>query len=205
MVTDGGMEFRGRFERGLEQHSVLQHTTHIQSPWQNGRAERHGQFVKSRLEMSMQSADSVVEILEDLEDLAIEIVTCKNKRFSRGGYSPAQLVYGRNPGLPSELLSDADLSSPGWADALCDLSGWTRQDTSTRGHIKSESAPRNWQPKQPARRRFVRHPDLQRIDIAFGQLGNGFSYSALQRERRGPDGWVLVSSSYRMGTQCMWR
>lgn len=71
MVTDGGMEFRGRFERGLEQHSVLQHTTHIQSPWQNGRAERHGQFVKSRLEMSMQSGDSVVEILEDLEDLAI--------------------------------------------------------------------------------------------------------------------------------------
>ena len=146
MVTDGGMEFRGRFERGLEQHSVLQHTTDIQSPWQNGRVERHGQFVKSRLEMSLQSASSVVETLTDLEDLAIEIVSCKNQWFSRGGYSPAQLVYGRNPRLPSELLSDAELNSPGWADALCepaelDTAGYEyRRSHNIREHAKKLAA-----------------------------------------------------------------
>ena len=120
MVTDGGMEFRGRFERGLEQHSVLQAVTDIQSPWQNGRVERHGQWIKDRMDLEVASGSSLIENLEDLENLAIEIVNCKNIWFSRGGYSPAQIVYGRNPRLPAELLSDANESSPGWSDALCD-------------------------------------------------------------------------------------
>ena len=52
----------------------------------------------------------------------VELVTCKNSWFNRGGYSPAQLVYGKNPRLPAELLSDAGQDSPGWQDILCDTS-----------------------------------------------------------------------------------
>eukprot|EP00435_Cladocopium_sp_Y103_P038659 s4112_g10.t1 len=120
MVTDGGMEFRGRFERGLEQLSMLHNVTDIQSPWQNGRVERHGQWIKDRVEMEMASGTSILENLNDLDNLIMELVSCKNIWFSRGGYSPAQIVYGRNPRLPPELLSDADQSSPGWSDILCD-------------------------------------------------------------------------------------
>ena len=175
MVTDGGMEFRGRFERGLEQHSVLQHTTDIQSPWQNGRVKRHGQFVKSRLEMSLQSASSVVETLTDLEDLAIEIVSCKNQWFSRGGYSPAQLVYGRNPRLPSELLSDAELNSPGWADALCepaelDTAGYEyRRSHNIREHAKKLAAEATSKEKKQIQRR----PNPQCTGTALGLLDSG--------------------------------
>ena len=122
VITDGGMEFKARFERGLEQHSVLQAVTDIQSPWQNGRVERHGQWVKDRLELELSSGSSLVENYLDLEELAIEVVNCKNIWFSRGGYSPAQIVYGRNPRLPAELLSDANQNTPGWADILCDPS-----------------------------------------------------------------------------------
>ena len=60
----------------------------------------------------------------------MELVSCKNTWFSRGGYSPAQIVYGRNPRLPPELLSDAEQASPGWADILCDP---TEMDTAAAG------------------------------------------------------------------------
>ena len=112
VISDGGMEYRGRFERGLEQFGVMQSVTDQESPWQNGR-------VKDRMEMEL-SGGSIVLTLEDLECLAMELVACKNAWFNRGGYSPAQLVYGKNPKLPAELLSDAGQGTPGWDEALCD-------------------------------------------------------------------------------------
>lgn len=141
LVTDGGMEFRGRFERGLEQLSVLHNVTDIQSPWQNGRVERHGQWIKDRVELELASGSSILENLNDLDNLIMELVSCKNIWFSRGGYSPAQIVYGRNPRLPPELLSDADQASPGWSDILCDP---TEMDTAAaefkRAHRIREQA-----------------------------------------------------------------
>jgi len=141
VITDGGMEFRGRFERGLEQLSVLHNVTDIQSPWQNGRVERHGQWIKDRVELELESGASILENLNDLENLIMELVSCKNTWFSRGGYSPAQIVYGRNPRLPPELLSDAEQASPGWADILCDP---TEMDTAAaefkRAHRIREQA-----------------------------------------------------------------
>ena len=122
VLSDGGMEFRDRFERGLEQLGTLQVTTDQESPWQNGRVERHGQWVKDRAEMETGAVATVVTSLCDLEELMVELVTCKNSWFNRGGYSPAQLVYGKNPRLPAELLSDAGQDSPGWQDILCDTS-----------------------------------------------------------------------------------
>eukprot|EP00959_Pyramimonas_sp_CCMP1952_P408821 8567539-Pyramimonas_sp.AAC.1 len=41
-ITDGGLEFKGEFERGIEHLGVFQRVTDSESPWQNGRAERHG-------------------------------------------------------------------------------------------------------------------------------------------------------------------
>ena len=46
MITDGGAEFQERFARGLKQFGVLHHVTDANSPWQNGRVERHGGWVK---------------------------------------------------------------------------------------------------------------------------------------------------------------
>ena len=120
VICDGGMEFRDRFERGLEQLGCLQVTTDQESPWQNGRVERHGQWLKERLQLESQEAAAVVTNLNDLEELAYELTACKNLWFNRGGYSPAQLAFGRNPRLPADLLSDADRDSPGWSDILCD-------------------------------------------------------------------------------------
>ena len=69
----------------------------------------------------------VVFTPDDLEDLLAEIVSLKNRRGNRGGFTPYQLVIGNNPRVPHELLSedavdevgmqqlsrdDADLDSP---------------------------------------------------------------------------------------------
>ena len=46
LLTDGGTEFRGDFERRLEQSGTFQAVTDADSPWQNGRTERHDQWMQ---------------------------------------------------------------------------------------------------------------------------------------------------------------
>eukprot|EP00969_Alexandrium_andersonii_P310546 13722460-Alexandrium_andersonii.AAC.1 len=42
VLSAGGPEFRSDFERGLAQAGCFQHVCDVESPWQNGRGERHG-------------------------------------------------------------------------------------------------------------------------------------------------------------------
>ena len=45
-ISDGGPEFGGRFAWGVEQWGILHHVTNAVSPWENGRCERHGGWIK---------------------------------------------------------------------------------------------------------------------------------------------------------------
>eukprot|EP00435_Cladocopium_sp_Y103_P035246 s245_g9.t1 len=188
VISDGGMEFKGRFERALEQHSILQSVTDLQSPWQNGRAERHGQWVKDRMDLAVGEGDSVVESLNDLEEIATELVASKNCWFSRGGYSPAQLVYGRNPRVPAELLSDADQSSPGWSDILCDPSEMDNPAFEFR---------RSYQIRDRAKKLAMEHLSKEKIRDA--------GRPPLHRQRTwAPGQWVLVWRTARGGERSRW-
>ena len=69
VITDGGKEFQGRFERGVEQLGTLHHVTAPDSPWQNSRAERHGGWLKQRMIQELESGQSVIENLDDLDEL----------------------------------------------------------------------------------------------------------------------------------------
>ena len=120
VITDQGSEFKAHFERCLEQLGVLQTVTDGASPWQNGRAERHSAWVKQRLEEEVQSGQTILQSSRDLEILAIQTVAHKNRWFHRGGFSPYQLVFGINPRIPLELLSDDHRQVPGLADAQVD-------------------------------------------------------------------------------------
>eukprot|EP00959_Pyramimonas_sp_CCMP1952_P317729 6649812-Pyramimonas_sp.AAC.1 len=40
VLSDGGPEFKGHFERGLEHLGVFQHVIDAESPWENGRSLR---------------------------------------------------------------------------------------------------------------------------------------------------------------------
>ena len=121
-ITDGGPEFERRFARGLEQISTYHHVADSESPWQNGRCERHGGFLKSRAKREIEEGAGVVHTLEDLDLLISHMIICKNNWYSRAGFSPAQLVFGRALRLPEELLSDNLESTPGRQEAAADPS-----------------------------------------------------------------------------------
>ena len=120
LICDQGSEFKGLFERSLEQVGVFQAVIDGAAPWQNGKTERHGAWIKARLEDEIQSGQTIVQSSQELELLA-QLVTChKNRWFHRGGFSPYQLVFGVNPRIPLELLSDDQMVVPGIADAAVD-------------------------------------------------------------------------------------
>ncbi|CAE7403523.1 unnamed protein product, partial [Symbiodinium necroappetens] len=116
VITDGGKEFQGRFERGVEQLGTLHHVTAPDSPWQNSRAERHGGWLKQRMIQELESGQSVIENLDDLDEILAATTAAKNRWFCSGGYTPVQLVFGEMPRVPGELLSD----NPSGLQPLCD-------------------------------------------------------------------------------------
>ena len=120
VLTDGGPEFKAGFERGAEQCGVMQIVSDASSPWQNGRAERHGGWAKDKVEEELQAGVAHVSNEEELELLLSSVVSSKNRYFHRGGYSPAQLVFGCNPRVPLELLGDDELSVVAKEDVMAD-------------------------------------------------------------------------------------
>ena len=63
-----------------------------------------GGLVKDLLAKGLET--EVVFTPDDQEDLLAEILSLKNRRGNRGGFTPYQLVIGQNPRVPHELLSD---------------------------------------------------------------------------------------------------
>ena len=93
---------------------TYQHVTDADSPWQNGRVERHGGWVQDLL--GKEIGDKFVTTFEELELLACQVVASKNRYLHRGGFSPFQLVFGHNPRLPHDLLSDDPMDRVGLGD-----------------------------------------------------------------------------------------
>ena len=74
--------------------------------WQNGRVERHGGWVKERLEIELQTGTLGLKDWKEVSSLLVDLVAAKNQFLNRGGYSPVQLVFGRTPQIPGELLQE---------------------------------------------------------------------------------------------------
>eukprot|EP00439_Symbiodinium_sp_Y106_P068096 s466_g11.t1 len=86
VISDAGPEFLADFSKGLELHSVLQHLTDAESPWQNGIAERHGGEIKRRVLRELSEGQTVLRSRGDLELLLVHLTSCKNQWYTRAGY-----------------------------------------------------------------------------------------------------------------------
>eukprot|EP00971_Amphidinium_carterae_P186926 3710393-Amphidinium_carterae.3 len=113
VLSDAGPEFHAEFEHLLERLNILHLHTDPASPWQAGKVERHGGWLKEMLEAELSRGQaSIIHTAQDLDELISELVGTKNRHLNRGGYSPTQLVFGRNPVIPHELLDQQTVCRP---------------------------------------------------------------------------------------------
>jgi len=120
IICDSGNEFKSMFERGLELYGVYQHVIHPECPWENGKGERHGGWLKNRLDSEIHGGRCVFTNLPELDEFLSSLTATKNRWLSKGGYTPAQLVFGELPRVPGELLSEDELGNHGLRDAFED-------------------------------------------------------------------------------------
>eukprot|EP00971_Amphidinium_carterae_P352873 6492759-Amphidinium_carterae.1 len=108
ILADGGPEFQQSFAEMCERLSILLLITDPESPWQAGRVERHGGWVKELAEAEINARHLHLADATELNMFLCELTAMKNSHFNRGGYTPMQLVYGRNPLVPGELLGHGE-------------------------------------------------------------------------------------------------
>ena len=98
-LSDNGGEFSNESFRELcEKVNITVHTTAAESPWSNGLCERHNLVL----------ADMITKVIEDVGcsvGLAVHwAVHAKNSLSNIHGFSPYQLVFGKNPNVPGVLV-----------------------------------------------------------------------------------------------------
>ena len=98
LFADNGGEFNNDLLRDVAEFlNVSIHTTAAYSPWSNGIVERHNAIL----------ADIISKVMSDQKcniDIALAwALNAKNSLHNSSGFSPNQLVFGRNPNLPSIL------------------------------------------------------------------------------------------------------
>ena len=96
--SDQGGEFNNELLRDVaELLNISVHTTAAESPWSNGIVERHNAVLADILTKVMDDNKSTVDVALPWS------LNAKNSLHSSSGFSPNQLVMGRNPNLPSIL------------------------------------------------------------------------------------------------------
>ena len=97
-LTDNGGEFSNeRFREMNEKFNIETATTAAESPFSNGIVERHNLVLAEAM-------DKTIEDAKCSPDVALAwAVSAKNALQNHGGFSPNQLVFGRNVNSPSVL------------------------------------------------------------------------------------------------------
>ena len=94
--SDNGKEFSNQIMLSLsEQYGIRLCPTSPYSPWSNGVCERHNAII-----WDMVSKTICEEPKTSYSDALEHAIFAKNCLENREGYSPYQIVYGRNPRLP---------------------------------------------------------------------------------------------------------
>ena len=110
LIMDSATEFTSEtFEGFLQRHDVRGITISPHAHWQNGRCERHGQFLQTMLNKIDQ--DSPIMSYKDLQQALIQCTHAKNSLSIRAGYAPEVLVFGKSSKLPGSIVSSEDLSA----------------------------------------------------------------------------------------------
>ena len=98
IMTDNGGEFNNENMKELcERYNIEATYTAAESPWSNGIVERLNGILGEHLERTLMDG-------EKLEEAIAWVVLAQNSLDNNKGFSPNQLVFGKNPVLPNLLL-----------------------------------------------------------------------------------------------------
>ena len=98
-MSDNGGEFSNEsYHEMNEKLNVVTATTAAESPFSNGMIERHHLVLYSTMEKTM------IEMKCDATVALAWAISSKNCLQNHDGFSPNQLVFGRNPNMPSVLI-----------------------------------------------------------------------------------------------------
>ena len=111
VLSDNGSEFNN--EEFLDMCEIKVKTTAADSPWSNGLCERHNQTLTNIMQKVRADKEGM-----DFETSLCWALAAKNSMVNTHGFSPYQLVFGKNPNFPSTLT-----------DELPALEGITRSKT----------------------------------------------------------------------------
>ena len=193
LTCDSGNEFKGRFERGCESLGILQHVILPECPWQNAKAERHGGWLKEKLDKEVNSGACTFTSLAELDDFLSFLTATKNRWFSRSGYTPAALVFGETPRIPGELLSDDFPGLCGHQDAHSDPTGVDEAATEFRRRHEIRERARQAAMEQVSKEaisKAVRSSTHQSRHWAAGQWVYVFRRGRPSQELHPRDRWV---------------
>ena len=137
ILSDNGGEFNNMdmLDMGNNLNTEVT-TTAAESPWSNGVCERHNAVIGNMVKKIVSEARC------DIKTALAWAVNAKNCLHNVYGFSPAQLVFGRNPNLPSVLN-----------DKLPALEGATA----------SEQVAQNLRAKHEARKSFIEAESSEKI------------------------------------------
>ena len=116
ILSDNGGEFQNEKMRIMtERWNIKVITTPAESPWSNGLCEKTVGLLKESLR-KMRDDEEI-----DLDMALRWVVSARNCLVNNGGFSPNQLVFGKNPSLPN--LVGEESSSPasrekGWEEKV---------------------------------------------------------------------------------------
>jgi hypothetical protein len=100
-ITDNGGEFSNEeMQLAADKLNIIHNTTGANSPWQNGLCERNHATVDNILEALEQDYSNI-----PLQTLLIWACVAKNSMLMVQGFSPYQIMFGRNPKLPN-IITD---------------------------------------------------------------------------------------------------
>ena len=105
LLMDQGLEFQGHFIEQLESHGIQPIIIDRDAPYQNGVTERRGGLFKEVYYRTRELKQP--STIDEVKNMVHEVAWALQTLTNRSGYSPAQRVFGKQPSLGMDLLSDA--------------------------------------------------------------------------------------------------
>ena len=173
VYTDNGGEFNSQIFRDMAENlNMSVKTTAGYSPWSNGIVERHNATLTETLKKMMEDSDL------SWETAICWAVNAKNSLLSVHGFSPYQIVYGRNPNLPSVIVNKPPALE---GETMCSFMGkhLTGLHEGRKAFISSESSEK------------IRRALRKQIRPSGEKFNNGDKVYFLRENKWKGPGWVI--------------